>query len=438
MKKNFASHLQVPSRAWSSFFAFSLCACLAISCTKQRPLENYNFYGGTSRASNYELGGSFTTMVITDVPKLKAGEDLPKGCIVPPVAISFNHNYLATADGYVIRYANNSIEWKSALDSLASGKRAAPAALTVADKEDNFYILASDGALYSFDKTGKRRWKKPLFTPTSQSLFSDLLILQSSIIAAFSANGTQGTIVKTDLQGTQQWQKEFTLAPTRTLAADEQENVFVGLSNNSSASNDSLLMLRPDGSTQWGQAIQNTRITKSPVYSAGMLVLAGIREVRGERSDVVVSMEASSGKQRWERVLNFAPQGIALGTQQQNSEPLLVVAGYRVGIGEPLTLVYGLNAEGKELWRLSYELAIIGAPMISSENIAFVGTKGDALGVYLMRKDGVFDRVVSLSDAPILCLLPGVDIQNNLVFAMSEQLGLIKVGSLPAQRLLPY
>ncbi|TAE24285.1 MAG: hypothetical protein EAZ92_13455 [Candidatus Kapaibacterium sp.] len=429
------------------FFCILLFSMMLQSCSKQKPLENYNFYGGTARASNYELSGSFSAMIMTDVPKEAAKknttEPLPNGAVVPPIAVTFNHNYLASSDGYALRYANNKLEWKSPLDTLPSGKRAVAASFPAADVNDNYYLLANDGAAYSFDKTGKRRFKQALFAPSMQSLFSDLLLLKSSIITAFSANGTNGTLVKSDVEGKVEWRKEYTLAPTRTIAADEQENIFVALSNNESGKSDSVLSLAPNGSVRWVVQLAETRITKSPALSveasgAGMVLLAGIRERKGERTDILLALDAQTGKMLWEKTLTFAPQGMSIGSQASGNQPLIVVAGYRVGVGEPLTLVYGFDQSGKELWRLSYDLAVIGAPMIGVENIAFVGTKGDAVGVYIMRKDGVFQQVISLSDAPLLCLVPGVDVQNNLVFAMTEQLGLIKVGSLPAQRLLPY
>ncbi len=414
-----------------------LAIALITSCQQQRPQENFNFYGGTSRASAYEQGGTFTTMVITDKPKGKSAENATKGAVVPPVPVTFNQNYLATIDGYAVRYAGNTMEWKTPLDTLPSGKRAVAAAFTAADNNDNFYLFASDGAAYSFDKTGKRRWKQPLFTPVATSLYSDILLLPSGIIAAFSDNGTRGMVVKIGLDGKILWQRTTTLAPTRTLAADEQGNIFLALSQNTTGATDSLVSLNADGTPRWGIAVPNTRIMKSPVLGYGMVLVAGVQEEKDGRKDIVRAFDAQTGKERWTKTLTVAAQGISVGTRE-NGEPLIVLAGYRIGLAEPLTLVVGLDAAGKEIWRLSYELAIIGAPMISSENIAFVGTKGDALGVYLMRKDGVFDRVVSLSEVQLLCLIPGVDIQNNLVFAMTEELGVIKVGSLPAQRLLPY
>jgi len=109
-----------------------------------------------------------------------------------------------------------------------------------------------------------------------------------------------------------------------------------------------------------------------------------------------------------------------------------------MGMGEPLSLVLGLDANGKERWRLSYDLAVMGAPMISQQNIVFVGTKGEAIGAYFMSKSGVFQQVVSMSDAPPLCLIPAVDAENNILFSASDELGIVKIGKLPVQRLLPY
>jgi hypothetical protein len=172
-----------------------------------------------------------------------------------------------------------------------------------------------------------------------------------------------------------------------------------------------------------------------PIVGAGQIFMTGIRDIGGKRDDVLFALDAS-GNERFAKVLSFTPQGIAIGTK--DNAPLLVAAGYRTGMGEALSLVVGMDANGKELWKLSYDLAVMGAPMISQQNIVFIGTKGEAIGAYFMSKDGVFQYVVSMSDAPPLCLIPSADSENNILFAATDDLGIIKIGKLPVQRLLPY
>lgn len=421
--------------------ASALLCTLLTACQQVRPADAFTFYGGASRSGNYENGGSFTNAtIISDFPKKNdstAQKDAhgQTGANLPPIPLSFIASYLTLLDGHVARYAGGRIDWKAPFDEVASGKRAIAAALGCTDKEDNLYVPASDGALYAFGSNGKRRWKQALFTPSTATLFSDVLVLPDGVVIGFSANGSEGTLVKCAFDGKIAWKQDFTLSPTRAFAADEAGNIIVALTANTVGATDSLVSLAPNGSRRWAKGIANTRLLRMPVVGAGQILLSGIRESGGKREDVLFAFDAS-GQERWQKTLTFTPQGIATGSR--DNDALIVVAGYRTGMGEALSLVLGLNGNGKEAWRLSYDLAIMGAPMVSQQNIVFVGTKGEAVGVYFMSKEGVFQQVVSMSDAPPLCLIPSVDSENNILFATTDQLGIIKIGKLPVQRLLPY
>ncbi|MCS6809195.1 MAG: PQQ-like beta-propeller repeat protein [Candidatus Kapabacteria bacterium] len=418
-----------------------LLASCWTACQQARPTGAFNFYGGATRANAYEDAVSFTdAMLITDFPRpndslapSKAMMDV--GSNMPPIPISFVASYLTLLDGSAVRFAGGRIEWQAFFDSIAPGKRALAAALPCTDASDNLYVLASDGGLYSIDKNGKRRWKLALFTPSSTTLYCDLLLQPSGIVVGWSVDGTHGTLAKCSFDGTILWKRHHSLAPTRTFAADERQNLIVALSANTAGITDSLVCIAPNGEQVWSRGIAHTRLFRTPVVASGIILITGIREHQNQRDDVVYALDVN-GQPRWEKVLSFTPQGIAVGTQESGT-PLVVVAGYRTGIGEALSVVVGLDIEAHELWRLHYDMAVIGAPMISRNNIVLIGTKGEASGAYFMNKQGVFQRVVSLSNVAV-CLIPAVDAENNIVFAATEALGIVKVGKLPTQRLLPY
>lgn len=414
---------------------------LGTACQQVRPPDAFTFYGGSARSGNYENGGSFTnTMVISDFPKKNdsLSRNAAKGQIganMPPVPISFIASYLTLLDGNAARYAGGRIEWKAPFDATSNGKRALAAALPCTDKEDNLYVLANDGALYAISNNGKQRWKQALFTPQPMSLFCDLLPLSDGIAVGFSADGVRGTLIKYTFEGNIAWKQDFALAPSRAFAADEAGNIILALTANTPGATDSLVSLAPNGAQRWTKGVVGTRLLRMPIVGAGQILISGIRETKTSREDVLFAFDAN-GNQRWEKPLSFTPQGIATGTNE--GAPLLVVAGYRMGMGEPLSLVLGFDANGKELWRLSYDLAVMGAPMVSQQNIVFIGTKGEAIGAYFMSKSGIFQQVVSMSDAPPLCLIPAVDSENNILFSATDELGVVKIGKLPVQRLLPY
>jgi outer membrane protein assembly factor BamB len=440
------------SRLWSVLIGSVVAALSLCACQPTRPPGAFTFYGGVTRAGNYESAGDFTfTSLIRDLPKPvdSTGKPIPQasvGANMPPVPISFISCYLTLLDGSVGRYSSGSLDWTAPFDTIVAAphtppRRALAASAPCADANDNFYVLANDGAAYSFSPDGARRWKKPLFTPSALSLYCDLLPLSDGVVIGFSEDGVGGTIVKLNFDGAVLWRKDFVFAPLRGFAADPQnERIVAALTANIAGVSDTLVCFSSaTGARRWSAPLETTRALRMPVLDAAqeLILISGISERNGAREDALFGVDFS-GKERFRKKLPFTPQGIAIGSKADKSEPLIVLAGYPTGLGAPISTVMGLKADGAEIWRLTFELAVVGAPLIGKNNIAFVGSKGAAVGVYFMDKNGEFQRVVSLSDEPNLCLLPAVDAENNLVFAVGESLGVIKVGKMPIQRLLPY
>ena len=422
-----------------------------LACQPTRPPGAFTLYGGVSRAGNYESAGDFTfTSLIRNMPKPvdsagKRREQTSVGANMPPVPITFISCYLTLLDGSVGRYSAGSLDWTSPFDTASPAqtppKRALAASAPCTDASDNLYVLANDGAAYSFSLEGARRWKKGLFTPSALSLYSDLLPLADGVIFGFSQDGAGGSLVKVGFDGTILWRKDFAFAPLRAFAADGATgNIIVALTANIAGVTDTLACLSAaTGERRWSLPLEGVRALHLPVLDAAqdLILISGISSRNGEREDEIWGVDLS-GKERFRKKLPFTPQGIAIGASADGQEPLIALAGYRMGLGAPLSTVMALKADGAELWRLTFELAVMGAPLIGKSNIVFIGSKGEAVGVYFMDKNGEFQRVVSLSDEPNLCLIPAVDAENNLVFAASETLGVIKVGKMPIQRLLPY
>jgi outer membrane protein assembly factor BamB len=450
-------------------FAVGSLASVAIvlsSCgNQQEAFQGFTLYGGKSRANNFELSGTFSAS-LTFQEKAFVSKDKKSvklvGAAAQLIPVSFATAFIPTSDGHVVRVSNRLLEWRSPLDD-----KAIIASSSVADRTDNFYGIASDGAMYSFTADGKRRWKLPLFA--ANAVYTDALMLADGVVVGCEAVNGGGNakdsssppnrIVKVSTDGAILWKQDFTLAPTRACAADDQENILVALtanrtvqteSNRTNQATDALMLLAPNGKRLWSLSTPNVRLTRMPVIAGKTAYIGGWQQAQkvssasggrgsgvdfvsaAERVPVLLAVDIARGKLLWTKPLLVPATGIAA-----NGE-MVVIAGVQLGMGEPYSAVVAYSPQGKELWRKGFALQIASVPMISKENIAFVGSKGEAVGIYYLKKDGTFGSVFSISDMPPMFLQPAVDYDGNMVFATTEDLGVVKVGRSPAQKLLPY
>jgi outer membrane protein assembly factor BamB len=411
----------------------STLASALLSCSQQQVPLGFNLYGGASRANNYENVGNFSSsFTFQEKTRLSAEDKTTKlaGASSLTVPLSFYTAYIPTNDGYVARVTSKLVEWRTALDA-----KAVIVAGAVADKFDNFYGIASDGALYSIGTDGKRRWKQPVFTPALEMLFLDVLWVGESLIAgASSPEG--GELVKVGVDGKILWRQVFTTSPVKTCAADEQENLYVALSHGAFGASDTVLAIAPEGKRRWATGLEQTRLLRMPAVAGDMVYVTGVRQLgagaTSERVATLIALNRANGKQMWETTLFVPAQGIAA-----NGE-MVVIAGAKAGVAEPYSAVQAFSLQGKELWRKGFAMNIITPPMISKESIAFLGQNGEAVGIYYMKRDGTFSSVFSISDMPPMFLQPSVDYECNMVFATTEDAGIVRVGKSPAQKILPY
>jgi hypothetical protein len=433
--KNFASHLSSAFWLWRSrcITLSIMFAIMLASCSQQQVPLGFNLYGGAARANNFENIGAFASaFTFQEKTRLSAEDKTTKlaGASSLLVPLSFYTSYIPTSDGYVARVTSKLVEWRTALDN-----KAVIAAGSVADKSDNFYGIASDGALYSIGTDGKRRWKQFLFTSTPETLFLDVLWVGDGIIAGASTPAG-GELAKVSLEGKLLWRHTFTASPVKSCAADEQENIYVALSHGAFGASDTVLAFAPDGKRKWAIALERTRLLRMPAVAGNAVYVTGVRQLGtdagSERVATLVALGRADGRQMWETTLFVPAQGIAANAE------MVVIAGAKAGVAEPYSAVQAFSLQGKELWRKGFGMDIITPPMISKENITFLGRNGEAVGVYFMKRDGTFGSVFSISEMPPMLLQPSVDYECNLVFATTEDAGLVRVGKSPVQKILPY
>ncbi len=411
---------------WLLRTAWICCAAAIASCgNQQQVLQNFNVYGGTHRTNNFEVNGTFTaSFTFTEKARLTKDDKTTKlpGAIALPVPASFSTSYIATADGFVVRVTDKIVQWRSKLDS-----NALVAAALCGDQSDNVYAVATDGAVYAFAADGKRRWKTPIF-PTDV-VYSNPLLVNDGLVVACS----NGQIAKLSTNGKTLWQYRSTLAPTKTLAEDEQDNIIVLLSHDTPGATDTVLALaNTNGAVRWKRAVPNVRLLYSPACANGLIFAVGLLDSSTVRIPVLCAFKPD-GTPVWRKDLLVTPTGIAVNGS------MVVVAGTKLGIASPVAAVMAFSPQGKELWRKGFEnMQVVSVPMISKEIIGVVGIQEKASGIYYLKHDGTFSSVFSISDMPPMLLQPVVDYDGNMVFAMTEELGTVRIGRSPAQKLLPY
>ncbi|HYF02750.1 MAG TPA: PQQ-binding-like beta-propeller repeat protein [Patescibacteria group bacterium] len=379
--------------------------------------DEANIHGGMSRANSFE---NFEPFVYGDYNIESFTPKDSSGAPVAPLVISNFRTYLATFKGSVMLKSQQGVVWEAELDGNAIA-----AAGMCTDEKQNLYVIASDGALYSFDVSGTRRFKKQISSgDMNLVLFPDLLAMSDGIVAGASS----GEVLKISFDGKVIWQRDSPFAPTGF--ASDGAGVFIGLSGNTFATTDSLLYIQPDGRQLWERPFENMRIIHTPVVSGGKIFLTGVRSAQNERMPVVHVLDMT-GRVMWSRELAVTPRGVSVA-----ADGTIYVAGSQASVGESRGAVTSLSADGSRNWTMFFDMNIVTPAMISADVVACVGTKGRALGLYaLNRTDGELRTVLSLSEAPLLYPQPGMSPDGSLVFAGSERAGIIRTVEGLMQRL---
>ncbi len=392
------------------YFLLSLAALLnACSAEKFVGGDASNLHGGMTRANSFE---NFEPFATGNFFEEKLAPKDSSGSVIPPLVFSNYQTYLATSTGSVILAGVRGVLWEAKLD-----RGAIAAAGMCADKAQNLYVIANDGALYSFDQTGKRRFKKQVATGDMRLvLFPDLLAMGDGIVAGASS----GIVLKMSFDGNIIWQRNSTFAPTGF--ASDGSGVFIGMSGNTFATTDSLLYIQQDGRQLWERPFENMRIIHTPVVSGSKIFLAGVRSAQNSRVPVVHTMDMT-GRIIWSRELAVMPRGVSVST-----DGTIYVAGSQAGVGETRGAVTALTPDGNKAWTMFFDMNIVTPAMICADQVACVGTKGRAVGLYFLnRTDGDLRTVLSLSDAPIFYPQPGISPDGSMIFVGSERVGIVRI-----------
>lgn len=407
-------------RLFAGVCAGAVLVLSGCSDTSTIPSDQLNLYGSAARTCSYETLEAFAKSApVSEVVEPAEDSTLP-GAITPPLALAAGDVCIGTVDGAVARVIENQLVWKTPL----AGK-SVPAAALCGDANGNVYVVGSDGAVSSFDAQGKQRWRLTAFRSGPAITYSDLLAVKDGVVAAAS----NGDIAKISFDGKVLWRWSSVLSPTKTFAADDAGNLYIALSHNEFEGTDSLLVLSSAGNMVWSLAFEGTRLIKTPVVTDNAVVVTGVRKSDNIRVSVLHKIDRM-GRILWSREVKFTPRGVSV-----SHNGTIYVAGFRAGVGDPLSSVVAIASDGAELWKRNYEFAIPSPVLISGEMLVFMGTKGTSTGVYFIMRDGSFVDVISLGAMPVVNLQPAVDTRGVVLLASVESLGLVTVG---AKGILPF
>jgi len=378
------------------------------SCHNEQTLsgERINLFGNQGRTNSYKTFGAFLINT-SENEKINAIDS--SGSMVAPLAVSSYQTVFATVEGTIHQFSSARVEWSAKLDSTAF-----VIAGMCADNNHNIYAVASDGCIYSISSEGKRRFKTVISSDETAS-FKDLLALSDGIIIS----QTKGLISKLSFEGKILWQFKSTLSPVNTASADWQNNIYVSLTFDDYSGNDSLLCLSTTGKLNWAIGFTSTRILTSPIVGNNNIIL-GV--VQSENKPLILSIDFH-GNLLWNNELRATPRGISI-----TAEGSIITVSYNSGIGISQSVIEQFSPKGKSDWHIKFDSRMVSPALIGNDNIAIIGVKSSAIGVYLLHRNGILDTFFSIETAPSLLLKPVVAPNGNIIFAGSHKGYITRVG----------
>lgn len=394
------------------FISIILLSCTSDDGNIKGPVNNQ---GGFTRNSNFEAYGNFATHI--DVMDAMRNED-SSGVAHAPLALSNTLNLVATGNGSIVLLGDNSVRWSHELDSGI-----VVAANMAADGEDNVYAVATDAHIYSFDSEGELRWKKFLdSTNMKYQVYTDLLATEDGIYSGTN----KGYLAKFSFAGEKIWERKFSNALTDVFSADSSGNLIIPLTKNNFGGTDSLVYLSPEGEKIWSVGFPNFRILKNPVVGNGRISVIGFTESRSKRKSKVINLDMK-GKIMWEKEIDISGRFLSLA-----SDGTIYAVGYNSGTGEAVSGVFSLSPEGEENWQLYFSSATPSPALISENAVAVPAlTREGAAVFFISRESGELLKTASLTNAPILHLMPDVNPESHIVFGGIDRLSIIKLEGNP-------
>ncbi len=394
---------------------------LLMSCTDKSEPEPFNTRGGADRDNNYEHLGTFMTNMYS-VEKIHLSDS--SSAAIPPLILDGLEFYISTVNGTVALIEERTAKWEHRLDS---GEIVA--AEMCADANENLYIITNKSTVKSFDKQGKLRWqyKHPDLLADSYT-YDALLAVRDGIIVSVSP----GLLFKLSFDGKKKWEFRHRHSSVHSFCADANGNLAFVSTQNDYEKSDTLYFISPKGQVKWQKAYPKSRILKNPVSFKHLIIYPASYMLDDTRLYMLIALD-TNGSEIWRKELNIMPKYISCGHGNR-----IYLLAYNSGYGETMSGIFCYDIEGKLQWKL-YTGNTLPSPLLLSENnIAFFGTKGNTAGVFFLNKDGTLYHTVSLSDAPLFIHKPFVLNVPSVAFFGLEKMFILKIDDSAIDRVLPW
>ncbi len=338
------------------------------------------------------------------------------GCIQMPLALPDGRFIVATQN-----YGINLISSTESIWTVIPDSNYAIASAMAVDKDENVFVMLSNGALYAYSIKGTVILiLQPTDSVQEFETFSDLLLQNDGIIIG----SNKGILKKYDFNGKLLWSNKDKLNVPKTFCSDENNNLYMIINSDYNSDGDSLISISNDGKIKWAQKIPKMIGSKAVVYKNNKIYCSYYKDIDiGSISELFCFNQ--SGKKIWSKQLPIPIRNISV----DNSENV-IVSGYNVGTGEGISGIYSIKQGGEINWSL-YLKASINAPLLLSNTdvaISAMSPEGPA-AFFLDKETGKLKRYVSMHDAPILYLNPCISSEGNLIYFGADKLKITTIVS---------
>ncbi|MCC6846215.1 MAG: PQQ-binding-like beta-propeller repeat protein [Bacteroidetes bacterium] len=388
-------------------FTAGVCAIALLCISCGRTTSEVSVAGGPNHTEFYREIDAFTLQAaVNERPPL----DDTSGISAPLLPLDAVYIVAATWGGTLAVTAGNNVKWATKLDAgfISAGM--------FADAERNIYCAATDGAVYSFDIDGNRRWKTQVTAAKGITAFFAVLPFGGGMLC--STYGGEATFISKT--GDILWQRVFTGGIAGAPCAGT-EICYIPAADFSGRT-DTLFAIDKNGRNLWTSFSANATFSAAPVF-AGTGVWIGEKSTAGSmKAPRLIALDSITGK-----TLHSIPLEATLRRISASDKSVASVS-WNSGTGEPITAVRTFNFDGKELWKLYYRFPIISPIIFSKKNAVLTGVQGTAYGIYAVNDSGVVQNVFSMEDAPDLNLNPAIAPDGSLLFAAKKQTIITRVG----------
>jgi len=392
-----------------------------ISCSDDVELKPYNTSGGADRDNNYEHLGTFSTNMFSIID-INCPDS--SAAAVSPLYLDDLEFYISTINGSVALIDDAKSKWIAhiGVDQIVASDMAA-------DGDKNLYLITNKGEVQSYSHEGKLRWKytHPVIKD-SNFIYDDLLAQKDGILVSASP----GLLFKLSFNGKIKWEFSHALSTLQSFCADESGNIALPSTHNDFYEADTLHFIGPDGKLKWKKVYERTRILKTPVSYGDLIIYPASYMLGDNRLFLLIALD-TTGKEQWRKELNIMPKYISSGHDGR-----IYLLAANSGYGETMSGIFCYDVYGKLIWKLYTGNTVTSPLLISTDNIAFFGTKRNTSGVFFINKNGTIYQTVSLSDASALNHKPFVTNTPCIAFTGNEKLSILKVDDSIFDRILPW